>query len=126
MRAAAAAFLLAAAGHAGHAPSTFVPAPAPVFQPAMPAPLPPPTSPGPGPAMPSSGISPLLLGPGAEPAGPSAPGVPAPIDQQKLQSYRNDLQDQQRSLDRAGVSPADPRYRDIQQRLLQLDNPGSP
>ena len=76
--------------------------------------------------MPSSGISPLLLGPGAEPAGPSAPGLPAPIDQQKLQSYRSDLQDQQRSLDRAGVSPADPRYRDIQQRLLQLNNSGSP
>ncbi|HEV2303614.1 MAG TPA: hypothetical protein VGR91_18775 [Stellaceae bacterium] len=122
MRAFAAAFLLVAAGPAGHAPMLL--APAPTLQPAGPVPLAPPTNPGPGPAPPSTGISPLLLGPGAETSGPSAPTMafPDPIDQQKLQSYRTDLLDQQRALDRTGVSPADPRYRDIQQQLLQLNN----
>ena len=111
MTAGVAAILLAAAvGHAALAPA--------------PAPIAPPTNPGPGPSLPSTHLSPLLLGPGAAPpeAGSPAAGPGASIDQQKLHSYRNDLLDQQRSLDRAGVSPADPRYRDLEQQLLRLNN----
>jgi len=51
----------------------------------------------------------------------SAP-VSAPVDQQKMQSYRNDLVNQRWQLDRQGVSPDNERYREIQQQLSQ---PGS-
>jgi hypothetical protein len=37
-----------------------------------------------------------------------------------LQAYRNNLITQQRQMEREGVSPANPRYRDIQQQLQQL------
>jgi hypothetical protein len=36
-----------------------------------------------------------------------------------MQSYRSDLLSQQRALDRQGVSPGSPQYRDIQQQLQQ-------
>jgi hypothetical protein len=57
-------------------------------------------------------------------AGPTYPAspVPAPIDQQKTQSYRNDLIIQRFQLDRLGVSPDNERYREIQR---QLNQPGS-
>ena len=92
-----------------------------------PAPLPPPTAIAPAPS-PGDGISPLLTQPGPiYPAMPSA-GISAPppaelgaINQQQLQSYRSNLQTQQRILEEQGVSPADPRLRDIQQ---QLNRPG--
>jgi hypothetical protein len=44
------------------------------------------------------------------------------IDQQKMQFYRNGLLDQQRQLERSGVSPGSERSREIQQ---QLNPPGS-
>jgi len=90
-----------------------------------PAPMPPPTNPGPV-VVPRDGLSPLLTQPGplappARPVGPSYPPspVPAPIDQQKMQSYRNDLINQRFELDRRGVSPGNERYREIQQQLNQ-------
>ena len=61
------------------------------------------------------------LPPRATPSYPPAP-TPGPIDQQKTQSYRNGLIDQQRQLDRSGVSPGSQRSREIQQ---QLNQPGS-
>jgi hypothetical protein len=78
-----------------------------------------------------SSVSPLLQGPGVEasqPLAPTAPGlaVPGLIDQQKLQSYRGSLLDEQRALEQEGVSPADERYREIQEQLQQLENSGSP
>jgi hypothetical protein len=75
-----------------------------------------------------STISPLLLGPGASQLSAPAPGPAAPssIDQQELRAYRGSLLDQQRALEQEGVSPADERYREIQQQLQQLDNSGSP
>ena len=85
-------------------------------------PLPPPTSIAPAPA-PSGGISPLLTQPGPiYPALPSSataapPAAPDAINQQRLQVYRRNLQAQQRLLEDQGVSPSDPRLRDIQQRL---------
>ena len=90
-----------------------------------PAPLPPPTNPGPA-IAPPVGLSPLLTQPGpiystaprTTPSYPSTP-TPGPLDQQKLQSYRNDLLGQRRQLDRQGVSPDNERYREIQQQLNQ-------
>ena len=90
-----------------------------------PAPVAPPTSSSPAPA-PSDGLSPLLTQPGLlfEPperarASPPPGAVPGPIDQQKMQSYRNDLINQRFQLDRQGVSPGTQRYREIQQQLNQ-------
>jgi hypothetical protein len=89
-----------------------------------PAPVPPPVSPAMPPA-PSSTLSPILTQPGLvqRPFGRTAPAPPpaalAPIDQQKTQTYRNDLLNQQRALDRQGVSPASDQYRIIQQQLQQ-------
>jgi len=78
---------------------------------------------------PPAGLSPLLAQPGlASPAlrlrGPSYPASPnpAPVDQQKVQGYRNDLLGQRWQLERQGVSPDNQRYREIQQ---QLNQPGS-
>ena len=90
-----------------------------------PAPVAPPISATPAPA-PSEGLSPLLTEPSlisriperASPSYPSAP-APAPVDQQKMQSYRNDLINQRFQLDRQGVSPANERYREIQRQLNQ-------
>ena len=90
-----------------------------------PTPVAPPTNPGPAIAPPAS-LSPLLTQPGqlfrlperASPSYPASP-VPAPVDQQKMQTYRNDLIYQRFQLDRQGVSPASERYREIQQQLNQ-------
>jgi hypothetical protein len=90
-----------------------------------PMPVAPPVSPA-LPQMPGSAPSPILTQPGLvhQPFGGTTAPVPppaatAPIDQQKMQSYRSDLLNQQRALDRQGVSPASPQYRDIQQQLNQ-------
>jgi hypothetical protein len=102
--------------------------PAPLPRPTVysaPTPLAPPTNPGPA-VAPRDGLSPLLAQPGpiyrlperTNPSYPSAP-VPAPIDQQKMQSYRNDLVNQRWQLDRQGVSPDNERYREIQRQLNQ-------
>ena len=93
----------------------------------MPTPTPqaPPTNPGPAVAPPSA-LSPLLSQPGlllpsSRPVRPTYPAspVPAPVDQQKTQSYRNDLIIQRFRLDRQGVIPDNQRYREIQQQLNQ-------
>jgi hypothetical protein len=88
---------------------------------AQPAPLGPPTGSVPAPA-PNYAPSPILTQPGPvfvpqrAPA-PAAPAGPSSIDQQKTQSYRSGLQQQQRDLERQGVSPANERSREIQQEL---------
>ena len=99
-------------------PRTFYVAPTPT-------PLAPPTNPGPA-IAPPAGLSPLLTQPSQifripERASPSYPAepVPAPVDQQTLQTFRNDLIDQRSQLDRQGVSPANERYREIQRQLNQ-------
>jgi len=53
--------------------------------------------------------------------GPSYSASPnlAPLDQQKVQGYRNDLLGQRWQLERQGVSPSSERYREIQQQLNQ-------
>jgi len=102
--------------------------PSTIYSAPIPAPLVPPTNPGPA-VAPSDGLSPLLTQPGpvyrtperANPSYPSAP-TPGPLDQQKMQSYRNDLLGQRWQLERQGVSPDSERYREIQQ---QLNQPGS-
>jgi hypothetical protein len=101
-------------------------APPTVFTAPTPAPLAPPTNPGPA-VAPPSGLSPLLSQPGSAfprlrgPSYPASPN-PAPVDQQKMQGYRNDLLGQRWQLERQGVSPDNQRYREIQQ---QLNQPGS-
>jgi len=99
-----------------------------VYRAPTPAPLAPPTNPGPA-VAPPSGLSPLLAQPGPLfPAprlrGPSYPASPnpAPVDQQKMQGYGNDLLGQRWQLERQGVSPDNRRYRELQQ---QLNQPGS-
>jgi general secretion pathway protein N len=91
----------------------------------VPMPLQPPTAGAPPPPPPPGSVpSPILRGPGAVPLGPQpaypSPVSPGPLDQQQLQAYRNNLITQQRQMEREGVSPANPRYRDIQQQLQQL------
>ena len=106
-----------------------VPEPPPtVYTAPTPAPLAPPTNPGPA-VAPPSGLSPLLAQPGPlfpslRQPGPSYPASPnpAPVDQQKMQGYRNDLLGQRWQLERQGVSPDNQRYRELQQ---QLNQPGS-
>ena len=90
-----------------------------------PMPVPPPVSPA-MPQPPGSAPSPiptqtwLLHQPFGRAAAPvSRPATTAPIDQQKMQSYRSDLLSQQRALENQGVSPGSPQYRDIQQQLQQ-------
>jgi hypothetical protein len=103
-----------------------VPEPPPtVYAAPTPAPLAPPTNPGPAVAAPG-GLSPLLAQPGPvyprlRQPGPSHPAspTPAPLDQQKMQGYRNDLLGQRWQLERQGVSPDNQRYREIQQQLNQ-------
>jgi hypothetical protein len=103
------------------------PMPPPAVSPVpTPAPLVPPTSAAPA-IAPPGGLSPLLTQPGPaystpqrmSPSYPAAP-MPGPIDQQKMQSYRNDLLGQRWQLERQGVSPDSQRYREIQQQLNQL------
>jgi hypothetical protein len=94
-----------------------------VYTAPTPAPLAPPTNPGPA-VAPPGGLSPLLAQPGAafpRLRGPSYPASPdpAPVDQQKMQGYRNDLLGQRWQLERQGVSPDNQRYREIQQQLNQ-------
>lgn len=89
------------------------------------APLPPPTAGVPPPALPPGSIpSPILTRPGGFSPGPQpaypAPSIPSPLEQQQMQSYRTGLVNQQRQLEQQGVSPANPRYRALQQQLNQL------
>ena len=96
-----------------------------IYSAPTPAPLAPPINPGPA-VVPPAGLSPLLTEPGPiyrmpERESPSypPPPTPGPIDQQKMQFYRNGLLDQQRQLERSGVSPGSERSREIQQQLNQ-------
>jgi hypothetical protein len=124
--------LLALAGFTGVAGAQTkglpVPLPPPtIYSAPTPAPLSPPVNPGPA-SVPPAGLSPLLAEPGPifpqsrepMPAYP-APQLPGPTGQQNLRAYRNSLVDQQRQLERRGVSPSSERSREIQQ---QLDQPG--
>ena len=118
--------LVSAATAAGAQTKAPVPQPPPtVYTAPTPAPLAPPTNPGPA-VAPPSGLSPLLAQPGPvfptlRQPGPSYPASPnpAPVDQQKMQGYRNDLLGQRWQLERQGVSPDNQRYREIQQQLNQ-------
>jgi hypothetical protein len=99
-------------------PSSPAPAPAP-------APLSPPVNPGYAPA-PADGLSPILTQPGPvyqlpQPTGPPypQPQLPGPVDQQKMQAYRNYLRGQQWQLQ--GLSPDSERSRMIQQQLNAPD-----
>jgi hypothetical protein len=90
-------------------------------------PLAPPVSP-PQPPAPSSTVSPILTRPSLAqrpflPRGPGAPApaATAPIDQQKMQSYRNDLVSQQRALESQGIGLGSEQYRAVQQQLNQLN-----
>jgi hypothetical protein len=101
----------------------FLPQAAPAPVPITPAPLPPPINPGYA-ATPPNGLSPLLTQPGPvyqlpQPANPAYPPLqlPGPIDQQKLEAYRNALRAQQWE----GLSPGSERSRDIQQQLNAPD-----
>jgi len=92
-----------------------------------PNPMPPPVSPALPPA-PSSSVSPILTQPWlaqqpyrSSPAAP-APQALAPVDQQKMQAYRNGLIIQQQSLERQGIGLGSDQYRTIQQQLNQLNN----
>jgi hypothetical protein len=118
-----------AAGAQSRAPVPAMRLPPPtIYVAPTPAPLAPPTNPGPA-IAPAVGLSPLLSQPNliyrpperSSPSYPSTP-TPAPVDQQKMQSYRNDLSYQRFQLDRQSVSPDNQRYREIQQ---QLNQPGS-
>lgn len=107
-------------------PEQIFPLPSPAPAP-PPAPLPPPTNPGYA-AAPSDGLSPILTQPGPvyelpQPPSPSypPPQLPGPIDQQKLQAYRNGLRAQQWQLQSQGVSPDTLRSRQIQQQLTAPD-----
>jgi hypothetical protein len=117
----------AAVSAAPSGPVQLLPLPGPAPAPAAPAPLPPPINPGYA-AAPPNGLSPLLTqsGPLFElpaPANPSYPPLqlPGPIDQQKMQAYRNGLYGQQWQGERAGISPDSERSREIQQQLSAPD-----
>jgi hypothetical protein len=108
----AAIVLFAAAATAAHAQN-------------VPNPMPPPVSSALPPA-PSSTLSPILTQPGLaqQPFRPSPAPPPqalAPVDQQKMQSYRNGLIIQQQSLERQGIGLGSDQYRTIQQQLNQLN-----
>jgi hypothetical protein len=119
-----------AAAAAQPAPIQLLPQPGIVTPPAStPAPLAPPINPGYA-AAPANGLSPLLTQPGPvyelpAPANSRYPQqqLPGPIDQQKIQSYRNDLRSQQWQLQRQGVGPGSTEFsREIQQQLNQPDD----
>jgi hypothetical protein len=108
-------------------PTQLLPQSLPAASPPPPAPLAPPINPGFAPATPN-GLSPLLTqsGPVSElpaPASPSYPPqqLPGPIDQQKMQAYRNNLSSQQWLLQGQGVSPSSQYSREIQQQLNAPD-----
>jgi hypothetical protein len=91
--------------------------------PPTPAPLAPPINPGYSEA-PSDGLSSILhesvpLYQPPQPSAPSypAPQLPGPIDQQKLQAYRNGLVSQQWQLQSQGLSPGSTISRQILQQL---------
>ena len=101
-----------------------LPAPTP---PSTPAPLAPPINPGYA-AAPADGLSPILhesvpLYQLPQPSAPSypAPQLPGPIDQQKLQAYRNGLVSQQWQLQSQGLSPGSTLSRQILQQLNAPD-----
>jgi len=78
---------------------------------------------------PSSSVSPILTRPSLAqrpflPRGPAAPAPAAttPIDQQKMQVYRNDLIGQQRALESQGIGLGSEQYRAVQQQLNQLNS----
>ncbi len=103
-----------------------LPQPAAVPPPA-PVPLAPPINPGYA-AAPPNGLSPLLTQPGPlyqlpAPASPTYPRLPlpGPVDQQKMQAYRNSLLARQWQLQRQGVSPGSEASREIQQQLSAPD-----
>jgi hypothetical protein len=96
-----------------------------IYSAPTPAPIAPPINPGPA-VVPPAGLSPLLTEPGPIYPVPERQGVPypavrlpGPVDQQKLQSYRNGLVDEQRRLERSGVSPGSERSREVQRQLNQ-------
>jgi hypothetical protein len=108
-------------------PQLLFPLPSPAPTPTAPAPMPPPINPGYA-ATPPNGLSPLLTQPGPVYALPQPPNssypplqLPAPIDQQKVQSYRNDLRSQQWQMQWRGLSPSSERAREIQQQLNAPD-----
>jgi len=91
------------------------------------APLAPPVSPA-LPQAPSSTVSPILTRPSLVqrpylPSTPTAtaPATAAPVDQQKMQAYRNGLVSQQRALESQGVGLGSEQYRAVQQQLNQLN-----
>ncbi len=91
-----------------------------------PTPVPPPVS-AVAPPPPASSLSPILTQPwlAQQPFRPTqaapAPSSSAPLDQQKMQGYRNDLIGRQRALEQQGVSPGAEPYRTNQQQLNQLN-----
>ena len=92
-----------------------------------PMPVAPPVSPA-LPQMPGSAPSPILTQPWlaqqpyrSSPASPT-PQALAPVDQQKMQAYRNGLIIQQQSLERQGIGLGSDQYRTIQQQLNQLNS----
>jgi hypothetical protein len=108
-------------------PTQLLPQSLPAIAPPPPAPLAPPINPGFAPAA-SNGLSPSLTqsGPVYElpaPASPSYPPqqLPGPIDQQKLEAYRNNLSSQQWLLQGQGASPSSQYSREIQQQLNAPD-----
>jgi hypothetical protein len=120
--------LISAANAAGVQSKSALPPPSPpptVYAAPTPTPQAPATGTAPAPTPPN-GLSPLLTQPGLlvelperASASPRPGAVPGPIDQQKMQSYRNDLINQRFLLDRQSVSPGTERYREIQQQLNQ-------
>lgn len=103
-----------------------LPIPEPTPQ-TTPAPLAPPINPGYSPA-PADGLSPVLsqsvpLYQYPQPTAPAypAPQLPGPIDQQKLQAYRNGLVSQQWQLQSQGLSPSSTLSRQILQQLNAPD-----
>ncbi len=97
------------------------------------APHPPPLSVPPL-ALPGTSLSPILTEPGPLIRPPAAvaplppPALPAsPIDSQEINAYRFDLENRERALELQGVSPADPRFREVEQQLQRLrEAPGGP
>jgi hypothetical protein len=98
-----------------------------ITPPPTPAPLAPPINPGYA-AAPSDGLSPILSHsvplyelPQASPPAYPAPQLPGPIDQQKLQAFRNGLVFQQWQLQSQGLSPSTTSSREILQQLNAPD-----
>ena len=92
-----------------------------------PAPIPPPINPG-YVASPPDGLSPILsesvpvyqLPQESNPSYPP-PQLPGPIDQQKMQAYRNDLRAQQYQFQSQGLATSSILGREIQRQLNAPD-----